>query len=118
MFLNSVCEIAADVPPQELHQHLMKIESALGRPRIRGKNEPRTLDLDLLYAGDWVSDDPALTVPHPRLHLREFVLRPLADFRPNLVLPGQTQTIIELLAALPDDPDMRLLEGAALVEVG
>ncbi len=110
-FLNSVIELEAACTPQEMHGHLQAIEQAMGRPAVREKNSPRTLDLDLLYAGDYVSDDPVLIVPHPRLHLRRFVLRPLADICPYLVLPGHTLTISEHLAALLDDPEsVRLIK--------
>ena len=72
----------------------------LGRPEQRERNSPRTLDLDLLYADDVVSDDPELILPHSRMHLRRFVLEPLADIRPELVIPGQKVTVAELLAGL------------------
>lgn len=103
-FLNTAIEIDVKCTPQELHECLSAIEQELGRPAQREKNAPRTLDLDLLYAGDFVSDDPSLTVPHPRLHLRRFVLQPLADIRPDLKLQGHERTIAEHLAALQDDP--------------
>lgn len=103
-FLNTVIEIEAPCTPQHLHAQLSAIETHLGRPAAREKNAPRTLDLDLLYGGDFVSDDPALIIPHPRLHLRRFVLQPLADIRPDLKLPGHDRTIAEHLAALQDDP--------------
>lgn len=99
-FLNTVIEVAAECLPHELHAHLKAIEGALGRPEQRERNSPRTLDLDLLYADDVVSDDPVLTLPHPRMHLRRFVLEPLADIRPELVLPGQKETVAELLAGV------------------
>jgi 2-amino-4-hydroxy-6-hydroxymethyldihydropteridine diphosphokinase len=99
-FLNTVIEVSADCAPHELHSHLKAIEQALGRPEQRARNSPRTLDLDLLYADDAVSDDPVLTLPHPRMHLRRFVLEPLADIRPELVLPGQKVSVAELLAGL------------------
>ena len=112
-FLNTVVEIEAACTPQELHGHLQAIEQILGRPAVREKNSPRTLDLDLLYAGDYFSDDPVLIVPHPRLHLRRFVLQPLADIRPEFVLPGHEKSIAALLAALPDDPgSVRLFKKA------
>ncbi len=101
-FLNTVIEIEADCLPHDLHTHLKAVEAALGRPEQRERNSPRTLDLDLLYADAVVSDDPELILPHPRLHLRRFVLEPLADIRPDLILPGQTQTNAELLAGLSD----------------
>jgi 2-amino-4-hydroxy-6-hydroxymethyldihydropteridine diphosphokinase len=100
-FLNTVIEIDAGITPQELHVLLKTVESKLGRPEQRERNSPRTLDLDLLYADDLVSDDPVLILPHPRLHLRRFVLQPLADIRPELILPGQTQSVAKLLARLP-----------------
>ncbi len=100
-FLNTVIEIEADCTPRELHAHLKAVESALGRPEQRERNSPRTLDLDLLYADAVISDDPELILPHPRLHLRRFVLQPLADIRPDLVLPGQQHSVAELLAHIP-----------------
>jgi 2-amino-4-hydroxy-6-hydroxymethyldihydropteridine diphosphokinase len=103
-FLNTVIEIEAPCTPQELHAHLAAIEAGLGRAVVREKNAPRTLDLDLLYAGDIVSDDPVLIIPHPRLHLRRFVLQPLADIRPDMKLPAHDRSIADLLAALQDDP--------------
>jgi 2-amino-4-hydroxy-6-hydroxymethyldihydropteridine diphosphokinase len=99
-FLNTVIEVSADCTPQELHSHLKAIEHALGRPEQRERNSPRTLDLDLLYADDVVSDDPDLILPHPRMHLRRFVLEPLANIRPELILPGQQVSVAELLAGL------------------
>lgn len=104
-FLNTVVEIEADIAPHDLHGYLKAIETALGRPEVHERNSPRTLDLDILYSGGLCIDDDTLTIPHPRLHLRRFVLQPLADIRPGLVLPGFTQTIAELLSALDDAPD-------------
>lgn len=99
-FLNTVIEVEAECLPQELHAHLKAIELALGRPEQHERNSPRTLDLDLLYADQVVSDDPSLILPHPRMHLRLFVLEPLADIRPDLVLPGFKVSVAELLAGL------------------
>ncbi len=99
-FLNTVIEVSAECQPHELHTHLKAIEQALGRPEQRERNSPRTLDLDLLYADDVISDDPDLILPHPRMHLRRFVLEPLADIRPELILPGQQVSVAELLAHL------------------
>ena len=99
-FLNTVIEVAAECLPDELHSHLKAFEQALGRPDQRERNSPRTLDLDMLYADDVVSADPALILPHPRMHMRRFVLEPLADIRPELMLPGQKVPVSELLAGL------------------
>jgi len=95
-FLNAVIEIGYAGSPQELLKELKKIEAALGRSPEHPPNESRTIDLDLLYHGARVIDEPELQLPHPRMHLRGFILRPLAEIRPNLVLPGQTRTVDEL----------------------
>lgn len=114
-FLNTVIEIEAACTPQELHAHLQAIEQEMGRAAVREKNAPRTLDLDLLYAGDFVSDDPVLIVPHPRLHVRRFVLQPLADIRPEFRLPGHAKSIADHLSALSDDPaEVKLVKRAWL----
>ncbi len=102
-FLNAVIEVEFSAAPFALLAALRSIESALGRPMRYPRNAPRTLDLDILYAGDLVLHDDTLILPHPRLHLRRFVLAPLNDIRPELRLPGQTHTVAELLARL-DDP--------------
>jgi len=96
-FLNSVVEFEYDDPARLLEQ-LIEIEEALGRKQDHPMNVSRTIDIDLLYCGDQRINNKRLQLPHPRLHLREFVLRPLADIRPDLILPGQTKSIRELLA--------------------
>lgn len=100
-FLNAVAIIQWLGTPEELLTALRRIESALGRPLERERNAPRTIDLDVLFAGETVSHDAALTLPHPRLHQRRFVLQPLADLRPDLLLPGFSQTVAALLAVVP-----------------
>ena len=102
-FLNAVVEVEFTGDPFALLAALRSIESALGRPTRHPRNAPRTLDLDILYAGDLVLADDTLILPHPRLHLRRFVLAPLNDIRPELRLPGQPHTVAKLLAML-DDP--------------
>jgi len=102
-FLNAVIEVGYSADPFVLLAALRGIESTLGRPTRYPRNAPRTLDLDILYASDLVMSDDTLILPHPRLHLRRFVLTPLNDIRPDLRIPGQSQTIAELLAHL-DDP--------------
>lgn len=103
-FLNSVIEIETDAGPHVIHQALKEIEIEMGRPTLRERNAPRSIDLDILYLGDRVIDEPGLVVPHPRLHIRRFVLRPLADIRPDLTLPTVRRTVSELLESLEDDP--------------
>lgn len=86
-FLNAVVELRTALPAAELLARLHEIEAEQGRERPY-RNAPRTLDLDLLSFGGLRSADPALTLPHPRLHLRAFVLRPLLELLPDLDLPG------------------------------
>jgi 2-amino-4-hydroxy-6-hydroxymethyldihydropteridine diphosphokinase len=99
-FLNAVAEIELDpavLPPLELLARLQDFERRRGRPREHGRNSPRSLDLDILYYGEVVSRTRELTIPHPRLAERLFVLEPLAQLRPDLVLAGQTRTVSQLL---------------------
>ena len=80
------------------------IERALGRIRSGIRCEPRTADVDIIYVGDMVvNDPPRLILPHPRAHLRKFVLKPLSDIRPELILPRQHKTVACLLAELDTD---------------
>jgi len=87
-FINAVAEIATDLDPQSLLALLLGIEAAQGRIR-QEKNGPRVIDLDLLLYDDLTLTLPELTLPHPRLHLRAFVLHPLAEIAPDLPLPGR-----------------------------
>ena len=99
-FLNAVVEIGFAGSSRQLLQELRKIEDALGRPPEHERNRSRTIDLDLLYHGERTVNEPGLELPHPRLHLRGFVLHPLAKIRPDLVLPGQAKTARELAEEL------------------
>jgi 2-amino-4-hydroxy-6-hydroxymethyldihydropteridine diphosphokinase len=88
-FLNGAAELETTLTARELLDRLLAVEQRFGRVRIPGEHGPRTLDLDLLLYGDEVIDEPGLTVPHPRLHERRFVLEPLAELAPGLVVPGR-----------------------------
>lgn len=101
-FVNAVVEIGYDGEARALLHELRKIESTLGRPPVHQRNASRTIDLDLLYFGMLVSKTGTLRLPHPRMHERRFVLQPLADIRPELLLPLQTKTVAELLEQLTD----------------
>ena len=88
-FLNGAAELETTLTARELLDRLLAVEQRFGRVRIPGEHGPRTLDLDLLLYGDEVIDEQGLTVPHPRLHERRFVLEPLAELAPGLVVPGR-----------------------------
>lgn len=107
-FLNAVCEIVSSENPIPLLRQMRVFERDRGRPESYPKNAPRTLDLDLLYAGDMKMDTEELKLPHPRILERRFVLQPLCDIRPNLILPGTTQPINAFLASLPNKGDVKL----------
>lgn len=101
-FLNAVLEFEFEGEPGDLLRKLKQIEMAMGRPADHARNTSRKIDIDLLYFGEAKIDNEQMKVPHPRMHLRRFVLQPLSDIRPELVLPGQTKTVGELLALLDD----------------
>src|SRR5438552_16513003 len=105
-FLNAVVEFEYEGNPARLLEQLIQIEEALGRKRDHPQDVSRTIDIDLLYCGDQQINDERLQLPHPRLHLRAFVLRPLADIRPDLILPGQKKTVAELLQDLNESGDL------------
>jgi 2-amino-4-hydroxy-6-hydroxymethyldihydropteridine diphosphokinase len=99
-FLNAVAEADTDLSARQLIGRLLEIERELGRTRGAGpRYGPRAIDLDLLLYGDEEIDEPGLEVPHPRLHQRRFVLEPLAELDPALVVPGKG-TVSALLAEL------------------
>jgi len=97
-FLNAVVEFDYDGDPASLLEQLIRIEEGFGRRRDHPKNVSRTIDIDLLYCGSRNIENERLQLPHPRMHLRKFVLQPLADIRPDLILPDQKQTVRQLLA--------------------
>jgi 2-amino-4-hydroxy-6-hydroxymethyldihydropteridine diphosphokinase len=88
-FLNGVAELDTSLAARDLLDGLLAVEERFGRVRVPGEHGPRTLDLDLLLYGDEAIDERGLTVPHPRLHERRFVLEPLAELAPGLVVPGR-----------------------------
>jgi len=105
-FINAVAELVAVPPAPTFLDMLFAIEARFGRRRSVA-NAPRTLDLDLLLYGELRSDDPKLTLPHPRLHERAFVLAPLAEIAPQLAIPGHGP-VSELLARCQDQRIERL----------
>lgn len=102
-FVNAVVGFVprAGDTPETLLARLQALERAFGRRPAKVRNEPRPLDLDLIAFGSETRNTPELTLPHPRAHLRRFVLEPLCEIAADLVLPGQSRDVRELLAALP-----------------
>jgi 2-amino-4-hydroxy-6-hydroxymethyldihydropteridine diphosphokinase len=109
-FYNAVVEFASPLAPETMWSLCLKIEAILGRPTRRPKNAPRSIDLDLLYAGDRAIETADLVLPHPRVNERRFVLEPLVAIRPDLILPGSSATASELLAQLESsEPPLTLI---------
>jgi 2-amino-4-hydroxy-6-hydroxymethyldihydropteridine diphosphokinase len=98
-FLNAVAEVETDLAPRLFLGRLLDVEAGLGRERSGPRWGPRTIDLDLLLYGDLAVDEPGLTVPHPRLTERLFVLEPLAELAASRKIPGNG-TVSEALAGL------------------
>jgi 2-amino-4-hydroxy-6-hydroxymethyldihydropteridine diphosphokinase len=88
-FLNAAAAVETELDARGLLDALLAVERGLGRTREGPRFGPRTIDLDLLLFGDAEVDEPGLTVPHPRLHERAFVLEPLAELDPEMVVPGR-----------------------------
>jgi 2-amino-4-hydroxy-6-hydroxymethyldihydropteridine diphosphokinase len=105
-FINVAAELETDLPPLQLLHELLALENMHGRQRPF-PNAPRTLDLDLLLYDDMVMNTAELTLPHPRMHERGFVLLPLAEIAPELDIPGQGQ-VAELAKASMDQGVTRI----------
>jgi 2-amino-4-hydroxy-6-hydroxymethyldihydropteridine diphosphokinase len=105
MFLNAVAGLMPqkDETPESLLKKLRSLEKEFGRQPKKVLNEPRPLDLDLIAFGVETRDTPELVLPHPRAHLRRFVLQPLSEIAPDLILPGQGKTVAHLLAELSSE---------------
>ena len=99
-FYNSVIEICYHGTPLELLKMAKAFERKLGRSPTSERNSPRTIDIDLLYFGEQTIESGELILPHPRIGERRFVLQPLADIRPDLILPGRLESIAEILESL------------------
>src|SRR5215472_1181924 len=103
MFLNCAVALETSASPDQLMVQLLEMEKAMGRLRIQKKG-PRIIDLDLLLFGDQVVSTPAVTIPHPAMHQRHFVLEPLAEIAPETKHPMLKKTAQELLEELPPGP--------------
>ncbi len=108
-FINAVVIVSYPGSVDDLHLALLNLETELGRRRVEDKFAPRTLDIDVLYADDQVRND-RIKLPHPQCARRRFVLQPLCDVRPELVLPGFDQSVSQILSGLPDTEKVQRID--------
>jgi 2-amino-4-hydroxy-6-hydroxymethyldihydropteridine diphosphokinase len=106
-FLNAVLVIDSPWDAQRWLQEGNRIETEMGRKRSEDRNAPRPIDIDIIYAGELCVAKEGLVVPHPRWAQRGFVVKPLADVRPNLKLPGSMGTVRKVLESLGEIKDVR-----------
>jgi 2-amino-4-hydroxy-6-hydroxymethyldihydropteridine diphosphokinase len=107
-FLNAILIVESPYTAEEWLPKIKKIETTLQRVRTEDRNAPRTIDVDILFSGDQIVDSDLLQIPHPRWAERRFVVQPLADVRPELVLPGTKSPVRKVLAQMPDSDEVRL----------
>ena len=101
-YVNGVASLVTDISPQELLKGLLAVEADMGRVRIE-RWGPRNIDLDILLFGREIIQEANLSIPHPRMHLRRFVLEPITQLAPDLVNPALGLSMKELLEQLPDE---------------
>lgn len=106
-FLNTVVELITDLDPFELLDATKHVEKIMGRSAVREKNEPRTLDIDILAVGDSLIETGELTIPHPGIPERKFVLVPFAELAPEFILPKWNVSVRTLLKLCPDKSEVR-----------
>jgi 2-amino-4-hydroxy-6-hydroxymethyldihydropteridine diphosphokinase len=110
-FVNAVVALVprAEETPESLLKKLQALEKEFGRAPKKVPNEPRPLDLDLIAFGDEQRNTSELTLPHPRAHQRRFVLQPLSEIAPDLIFPGQSNTVLQLLNKISPDQKIQKL---------
>ena len=107
-FVNAAVKIRTTMAPLALMDKLVSIQQQMGRKAGGVRFGPRVLDLDILLYDDWVVQTPRLTIPHPRMHKRAFVLQPICDINPSIIHPVLGQTVADLLSHL-DDENQRVI---------
>ncbi len=106
-FLNMIAEVfVSNITPTQMLARMIRIEYLLGR-RNKLENAPRTVDLDLLFYGKTIIETPFLTLPHPRLHQRKFVLVPLAELSPQMINPANNKNVEEMLSETKDNSKVK-----------
>ena len=109
-FLNAVVVLETSFPLEAWMAYISKLEAHLGRIRTADQNAPRPIDVDIIYAGQELRDHAELTLPHPRWAQRRFVVQPLCDVRPDLLLPDSKKTVQGVLNSLPQNEKVVLFE--------
>jgi 2-amino-4-hydroxy-6-hydroxymethyldihydropteridine diphosphokinase len=109
-YLNSVVIVESGLPLESWLSYIGKIEHNLGRERTEDRNAPRPIDIDMIYADGQIVDSDGLEVPHPRWAERRFVVQPLCDVRPELVLPEAHKSVAEILGSLPSDNALSIFD--------
>jgi 2-amino-4-hydroxy-6-hydroxymethyldihydropteridine diphosphokinase len=109
-FYNSVVVVETTLDAYAFAARALAVEEHLGRVRGGGRHAPRPIDIDLICFDALRLDTPWLRLPHPEAARRRFVCQPLADIDPGWIIPGETRTVAELLAALPARPSVRLAD--------
>lgn len=107
-FLNAVLVVDAPYSAEEWLLKIKRVEEQLKRERSADRNAPRTIDIDILFAGDQIVDSDWLQVPHPRWAERRFVVQPLSEVRGELILPGSKEPVRKILEQMPQSNDVRL----------
>jgi len=102
-FLNSVVRFSTTLKPFDVLDIVQKVERMLGRPEKREKNQPRLIDIDILFHGDAVIETEELSLPHPMVSLRKFILIPFAEVEPDFQIPHSNLTIKDLISHCPDN---------------
>jgi 2-amino-4-hydroxy-6-hydroxymethyldihydropteridine diphosphokinase len=109
-YLNSVVIVESELPLESWMSYIGKIEKNLGRERTEDRNAPRPIDIDIIYAGDCIVDGGGLEVPHPRWAERRFVVQPLNDVRPGMILPEMKKPVSVILESLPKDEGLSVYD--------